>query len=67
MVISLLWMDLLVHLFRDNFADLYEENPEWRRTIEEMVLVPTFVGDTLMFPVDPQGKEGPTLDQLLRN
>jgi len=52
---------------RDHFADLYEENPEWRKTIEEMVLVPTFVGDTLMFPADPQGKEGPTLDQLLRN
>ena len=56
-----------ISFFRDNYADLYNENPDWRKTIEEMVLMPTWVGDTLMFPADPLGISGPTLDQLLRN
>lgn len=52
---------------RDNYADLYNENPDWKKTIEEMLVMPTWVGDTLMFPADPLGKLGPSLDQLLRN
>ncbi|XP_076654692.1 uncharacterized protein LOC143360047 [Halictus rubicundus] len=50
----------------DQFRDLYNENPEWRDTIINRLLAPTFVGDIVMFPEDPLGRMGPTLDQFLR-
>lgn len=51
---------------RDNYRDILEEKPEWRETIEERLLMPTFVGDTVMFPSDPLGKPTPTLDEFLK-
>lgn len=51
----------------DQFKDLYEEKPEWRETIEKRILPPTFVGDVLMFPEDPLGRHGPSLDKFLRH
>ena len=44
---------------RDNFRDIYEESPHHHETIEKRILMPTFVGDVLMFPDDPLGRSGP--------
>ncbi|XP_043484541.1 uncharacterized protein LOC122512652 [Leptopilina heterotoma] len=51
----------------DQYKDLYQEKPEWRDTIENCILPPTFVGDHLMFPDDPLGRNGPKLDAFLRH
>jgi len=51
---------------RDNYRDLYQENARYKETIEKRILMPTFIGDTLMFPQDPLGREGPRLDEFLR-
>lgn len=51
----------------DQYKDLYQEKPEWRETIENCILPPTFVGDHLMFPDDPLGRKGPKLDAFLRH
>lgn len=50
----------------DNYRDLLTEKPEWRQTIEKRLLMPTWVGDVLMFPQDPLGRNGPSLDCFLR-
>ncbi|KAK9503024.1 hypothetical protein O3M35_011678 [Rhynocoris fuscipes] len=50
---------------RDNFQDLLAENPAWSDTIKFRVLQYTFVGDMIMFPKDPLGRGGPTLDRFL--
>ena len=55
-----------VIISRDNFKDLVKEKSEWKTTIEERLLMPTFVHGTLMFPQDPQGYRGISLDQLLK-
>ncbi len=50
----------------DNYRDLMSEGPEMREAIERRLLMFTFMpGDTLMFPQDPLGKGGPTLDEFL--
>jgi len=51
---------------RDNFKDVMKTKPEWRETIESRLLMPTFAGDYLMFPPDPLGRGGPSLDQFLK-
>ncbi|XP_033321612.2 uncharacterized protein LOC117217885 isoform X2 [Megalopta genalis] len=51
----------------DQFRDLYKEKPEWRDTIINRLMAPTFVGDIVMFPEDPLGRTGPTLEQFLRH
>jgi len=51
---------------RDNYRDLYQENARYKETIEKRILMPTFIGDTLMFPQDPLGRDGPRLDEFLR-
>lgn len=51
----------------DQYRDLYKENPEWHDTILNRLLTPTFVGDYIMFPVDPLGKSGPDLETFLRH
>ena len=50
----------------DQYRDLLQENPEWRRVIENHLLPFVFVGDHFMPPDDPLGKSGPTLDAFLR-
>ncbi|OAD58307.1 putative ribonuclease ZC3H12B [Eufriesea mexicana] len=50
----------------DQYRDLYMEKPEWRDTIENRLLAPTFVGDYVMFPEDPLGRKGPKLEEFLR-
>ncbi|XP_011157082.3 probable ribonuclease ZC3H12B [Solenopsis invicta] len=51
----------------DQYRDLYKEKPEWRDTIMNRLLIPTFVGDYIMFPEDPLGKFGPNLERFLRH
>lgn len=50
----------------DNYRDLLRENPSLRETIEKRLLIPTWVDDIIMFPSDPLGRFGPSLDQFLR-
>lgn len=49
----------------DNFRDLISENGEYRRAIEERLLMYTFVKDEFVPPDDPCGQYGPTLDKFL--
>ncbi|CAH2242233.1 uncharacterized protein LOC120637543 [Pararge aegeria] len=51
----------------DNYRDLMTENPRWRHVIENRLLQFTWVGDMIMFPRDPLGRCGPTLEQFLRH
>ncbi|KAB0804711.1 hypothetical protein PPYR_01681 [Photinus pyralis] len=50
----------------DNYRDLFMERLDWRTTIERRLLMPTWVGDMLMFPEDPLGRHGPNLSRFLR-
>lgn len=50
----------------DQFRDWFKEKPEWRDTILNRLLTPTFVGDYVMFPEDPLGMFGPNLETFLR-
>ncbi|KAK1117629.1 hypothetical protein K0M31_015802 [Melipona bicolor] len=50
----------------DNYRDLAQENPEFRKVIEERILMYTFVNDRFMPPDDPLGRSGPTLDNFLK-
>jgi len=51
---------------RDNYRDLQREKAEWLEVVRNRILMPTFVGDDLMFPSDPLGRNGPSLDQFLK-
>ncbi|XP_026479566.1 endoribonuclease rege-1-like [Ctenocephalides felis] len=50
----------------DNYRDLLYENPAWTKTIEERLLMFTWVQNFLMFPMDPLGRHGPRLEAFLR-
>uniref|UniRef100_A0A3B4B8L2 C3H1-type domain-containing protein n=1 Tax=Periophthalmus magnuspinnatus TaxID=409849 RepID=A0A3B4B8L2_9GOBI len=50
----------------DNYRDLANEKPEWKRFIEERLLMYSFVNDKFMPPDDPLGRHGPSLDNFLR-
>ena len=50
----------------DNFRDLMDEKPEWRNTIEQRLLMFTFVNDIFMIPEDPLGRHGPRLEEFLQ-
>ncbi|MBN3315053.1 ZC12A Endoribonuclease, partial [Atractosteus spatula] len=50
----------------DTYRDLQSERPEWRRFIEERLLMYSFVNDKFMPPDDPLGRHGPSLDNFLR-
>ncbi|XP_023245278.1 probable ribonuclease ZC3H12D [Copidosoma floridanum] len=50
----------------DNYRDLAQESPEFRRVVEERILMYSFVDDRFMPPDDPLGRTGPTLDNFLR-
>ncbi|KAL4711516.1 hypothetical protein ACJJTC_000532 [Scirpophaga incertulas] len=50
----------------DNYRDLAAESPEFRKVIEERILMYSFVNDRFMPPDDPLGRSGPTLDIFLR-
>lgn len=50
----------------DNFRDLARENSKWRETVEQRLLMYSFVGDMFMVPDDPLGRHGPNLNDFLR-
>lgn len=50
----------------DNYRDLSQENIEFRRVVEEKILMYSFVNDRFMPPDDPLGRSGPTLDNFLK-
>ncbi|KAK9531167.1 hypothetical protein VZT92_010609 [Zoarces viviparus] len=50
----------------DNYRDLQTENPQWKKFIEERLLMYTFANDKFMPPDDPLGRNGPSIDDFLR-
>ncbi|XP_072303641.1 probable ribonuclease ZC3H12C [Eucyclogobius newberryi] len=50
----------------DNYRDLGNEKPEWKKFIDERLLMYSFVNDKFMPPDDPLGRHGPSLDNFLR-
>ncbi|XP_012272868.1 endoribonuclease ZC3H12A isoform X2 [Orussus abietinus] len=50
----------------DNYRDLAQESPDFRKVVEERILMYSFVNDRFMPPDDPLGRSGPTLDNFLR-
>ncbi|KAG7283375.1 hypothetical protein CRUP_000901 [Coryphaenoides rupestris] len=50
----------------DTYQDLQAERPEWRKCIDERLLMYSFVNDKFMPPDDPLGRHGPSLDNFLR-
>ncbi|XP_012224176.2 probable ribonuclease ZC3H12D isoform X1 [Linepithema humile] len=50
----------------DNYRDLAQENPEFRKVVEERILMYSFVNDRFMPPDDPLGRSGPTLENFLK-
>ncbi|KAL4713666.1 hypothetical protein ACJJTC_004197 [Scirpophaga incertulas] len=51
----------------DNYRDLLRENERWRFVIENRLLMFTWVNDMIMFPRDPLGRNGPSLENFLRH
>lgn len=49
----------------DNYRDLMNEDPEWKRVIQRNLLQYTFIGDLFMIAQDPMGRNGPSLDEFL--
>ncbi|XP_013398111.1 uncharacterized protein LOC106164674 [Lingula anatina] len=49
----------------DNYRDLLNENPEFKKVIEERLLMYSFVNDRFMPPDDPLGRHGPSLENFL--
>ncbi|CAH1116182.1 unnamed protein product [Phaedon cochleariae] len=50
----------------DNYRDLCQENAEFRKVVDERLLMYSFVNDHFMPPDDPLGRSGPTLDNFLK-
>ncbi|KAH8312052.1 hypothetical protein KR044_009127 [Drosophila immigrans] len=50
----------------DNYRDLLLESNEFRKVVQERLLMYSFVDDIFMPPDDPLGRSGPTLDMFLR-
>nr|CAD7392192.1 unnamed protein product [Timema cristinae] len=50
----------------DNYRDLASETPEFKKVVEERILMYSFVNDRFMPPDDPLGRSGPTLENFLR-
>ncbi|XP_041867261.1 endoribonuclease ZC3H12A [Melanotaenia boesemani] len=50
----------------DMYRDLQGEKPEWKRFIDERLLMYSFVSNKFMPPDDPLGRHGPTLENFLQ-
>ncbi|KAJ8358832.1 hypothetical protein SKAU_G00153570 [Synaphobranchus kaupii] len=50
----------------DNYRDLANEKPEWKKFIDERLLMYSFANDKFMPPDDPLGRHGPSLENFLR-
>jgi len=51
---------------RDQYRDSYDRCPEFKEVIEKRLLQFNFINDDIIFPRDPLGKSGPSLEQFLR-
>ncbi|KAK1889203.1 putative ribonuclease ZC3H12B [Dissostichus eleginoides] len=49
----------------DNYRDLQTESPQWKKFIEERLLMYSFANDKFMPPDDPLGRNGPSIDDFL--
>ncbi|XP_078503053.1 putative ribonuclease ZC3H12D [Lissotriton helveticus] len=49
----------------DKYCDLQTENAEWKRFIDQRLLMYSFVNDRFMLPDDPLGQYGPPLTNFL--
>lgn len=50
----------------DCYRDLIRENPRWANVINNRVLQFNWVNGMIVFPRDPLGRNGPTLEQFLK-
>jgi len=50
----------------DNYRELIMDKPEFKKVIEERILMYSFVNDRFMPPDDPLGRNGPCLENFLR-
>lgn len=50
----------------DNFRELINDKPEYKKVIEERILLYMFSDDRFRPPDDPLGRNGPSLDRFLR-
>ncbi|KAK5904051.1 hypothetical protein CgunFtcFv8_007776 [Champsocephalus gunnari] len=51
----------------DNYRDLQTESPQWKKFIEERLLMYSFANDKFMPPDDPLGRNGPSIHDFLLN
>ncbi|CAL8299083.1 unnamed protein product [Lota lota] len=65
-IVKLAYQSTGVIVSNDTYRDLQGENPEWKRFIEQSLLMYFFVSDKFIVPDDPLGRHGPTLDNFLR-
>lgn len=49
----------------DNYRDLIDENPAFKKVIESRVIGYTWCKDMFMLPKDPYGRAGPSLSVIL--
>lgn len=52
-------------LSNDNYRDLLNENKEFEQIIKTRVIPYTFCKDLFMVPMDPYGRWGPSLQDIL--
>lgn len=50
----------------DNYRELITENPDYKKVVEERLLMYTFASDHFMPPDDPLGRGGPSLEAFLK-
>ncbi|XP_051780830.1 LOW QUALITY PROTEIN: probable ribonuclease ZC3H12B [Erpetoichthys calabaricus] len=50
----------------DNYRDLQSEKPDWKKFIEERLLMYSFVNDKLSHQMNPLGRKGPSIEDFLR-
>ena len=55
-----------VVLSADRYKHEHDHYPEYRDIIRSRLIVPTFIHNKLILPVDPLGKKGPKLEEILK-
>ncbi|XP_013923080.1 PREDICTED: ribonuclease ZC3H12A [Thamnophis sirtalis] len=65
-IVKLAWESDGIVVSNDVYRDLQAERAEWKKFIEERLLMYSFVNDKFMPPDDPLGRHGPSLDNFLR-
>ncbi|XP_018496627.1 endoribonuclease ZC3H12A [Galendromus occidentalis] len=64
-VLDVALKDDAIVVSNDNYRDLVQRKPEFKKVVEERLLMYVFVNDHFMPPEDPLGRTGPTLDEFL--